>query len=68
MSLGVADNVEVGRLDPHQLVGLADRPGLPDAGAVVISACVQMPSLAAVPIVEQRLGRPVITPLRPRFA
>ncbi|MCM0679127.1 Asp/Glu racemase, partial [Micromonospora phytophila] len=29
--------------------------------AVVLSACVQMPSLAAVPLVEARIGRPVLT-------
>jgi maleate isomerase len=32
-----------------------------DADAIVLSACVQMPSLAAVPVVEQRLGLPVMT-------
>jgi maleate isomerase len=29
------------------------------AEAVVLSACVQMPSLGAIPIVEDRLGLPV---------
>ena len=32
-----------------------------DADAVVLSACVQMPSLPAVPVVEKELGLPVLT-------
>jgi hypothetical protein len=31
------------------------------ADAVVISACVQMPSLEAIPAVEERLGLPVVS-------
>lgn len=61
ISLGVADNIEVGRLDPDQLVGLADKLDVGGADAVVLSACVQMPSLPAVPVVERRLGLPVLT-------
>lgn len=61
ISLGVADNIEVGRLDPAQLVGLADKLDVGGADAVVLSACVQMPSLPAVPVVERRLGLPVLT-------
>ena len=61
VSLSVADNQAVGRLDPAQLPALADRLDLSRADAVVLSACVQMPSLAAVPAVEERLGLPVFT-------
>ncbi len=57
----VADNKAVGRLDPAQLPALADRLDINGADAVVLSACVQMPSLAAVPVVEERLGLPVFT-------
>ena len=32
-----------------------------DADAVVLSACVQMPSLPAVPLVEKAAGAPVLT-------
>ena len=61
ISLGVADNVAVGRLDPTRLVDLADSLDTSGADAVVVSACVQMPSLPAVPVVEQRLGLPVLS-------
>jgi maleate isomerase len=61
ISLEIADNVAVGRRDPMDLVALADRLDVRDADAVVLSACVQMPSLPAVPVVERRLGRPVVT-------
>jgi len=61
ISLGVADNVAVGRLDPARLPELARRLDTSDADAVVVSACVQMPSLPAVPVVERELGRPVLT-------
>jgi maleate isomerase len=61
ISLGVADNVEVGRLDPERLPELAAKLDVRDADAVVLSACVQMPSLPAVPVVERQLGLPVLT-------
>jgi maleate isomerase len=61
ISLGVADNVEVGRLDPTRLPELARKLDVGRADAVVLSACVQMPSLPAVPVVEKELGRPVLT-------
>ena len=34
---------------------------LADAEALVISACVQMPSLAAIQLAEDRLGLPVLS-------
>ena len=59
-SLSVADNAMVGRLDPMNLVRMADR--LPrDVDALVLSACVQMPSLDAIVAVEERLGIRVVT-------
>jgi maleate isomerase len=61
ISLGIADNVEVGRHDPVRLIGLADRLDVERADAVVLSACVQLPSLPAVPVVERRLDLPVLT-------
>ena len=48
VSLEVADNVEVGRLDPARLIGHARRLDLTGADALVLSACVQMPSLAVL--------------------
>ncbi|UXA05370.1 aspartate/glutamate racemase family protein [Mycobacterium sp. SMC-2] len=61
VSRGVADNCAVGRLDTDELLPLAT--GLKRAGsdALVLSACVQMPSLAAIPHVEARLDLPVLS-------
>lgn len=61
ISLEVSDNLAVGRLDPLDLVGHAQRLDIGDADAVVLSACVQMPSLAAIQQVEDRLGKPVLS-------
>jgi maleate isomerase len=61
ISLQVADNLTVGRMDPMDLVPLADHLHLAHADAVVLSACVQMPSLAAIQVVEDRLGLPVLS-------
>jgi maleate isomerase len=59
-SLSVADNGAVGTLDPQRLLGIAEE--LPrDVDAVVVSACVQMPSLSVIPAAEERLGLPVIS-------
>jgi maleate isomerase len=61
ISLEVSDNIEVGRLDPAQLVQLSHQLDAADADAVVISACVQMPSLPVVATVEEQLGIPVLS-------
>jgi maleate isomerase len=61
LSLRVADNVEVGRLDPMRLPALAAGMDLAGADALIISACVQMPSLAAIPEAEEQLGLPVLS-------
>ena len=61
ISLGVTDNCAVGRLDPYGLVPMAVRLDLTAAEAVVVSACVQMPSLAAVQAVQDRTGLPTLS-------
>ncbi|QTF70931.1 hypothetical protein G8758_02080 [Arthrobacter woluwensis] len=61
VALEVADNLEVGRLDPAALPGIVSRLRHEGADALVLSACVQMPSLAAVQPIEDALGLPVIT-------
>ena len=49
VSLDLTDNCAVGRLDPRNPLVLIERLDLSQAEAlVVVSACVQMPSLAAV--------------------
>lgn len=59
IALEIPDNLEVGRQDPANLIDISKRLKANIADAVVLSACVQMPSLAAVPEVEARLSRPV---------
>lgn len=61
ISLEVSDNLAVGRLDPMNLIAHADRLDISQADAVVLSACVQMPSLPAIQAVEDRLGKPVLS-------
>lgn len=61
VSLGVADNCAVGRLDPTDLPPIASRLERGGCDAFVLSACVQMPSLAAIPEVEARLELPVLS-------
>lgn len=61
MSLEVDDNVAVGRLDPSRLPALAERLEIGRSDAVVLSACVQMPSLPVIQEAENRLGRPVLS-------
>jgi maleate isomerase len=61
VSLGITDNRLVGRHDPSRLVELASGLDRRNAEAIVLSACVQMPSLPVVGEVERRTGLPVIT-------
>lgn len=61
IALEIEDNLEVGARDPLALVEIASRLDTAGVDAVVLSACVQMPSLAAVPRVERALGRPVVS-------
>lgn len=61
ISLEEADNLAVGRLDPAQLVTLAREIDTSDADALVLSACVQMPSLPVLDAVQQEFGIPVLS-------
>lgn len=60
-ALEIPDNLEVGRHDPARLPGIVAGMDLSGVDAVVLSACVQMPSLASVPRVEAETGKPVLT-------
>jgi maleate isomerase len=60
-SLEVPDNVKVGRLDPADLVAHASGLNVKGADALVLSACVQMPSLPSIQTVEDKLGLPVLS-------
>ena len=61
ISLEIADNLEVGARDPRAPIEISRRLNTANCDAVVISACVQMPSLASVQPVEDRLGLPVVS-------
>jgi maleate isomerase len=61
ISLEIPDNLEVGRQDPLAPVEITRRLNLRGVDAVVASACVQMPSLASVQVIENRIGLPVIS-------
>lgn len=61
ISLEIPDNLAVGARDPLLLVDIARKLTIANADAVVLSACVQMPSLTAIPAVEAALGRPVVS-------
>lgn len=61
MSLGVSDNVKVAELDPMRLPDLARQLDRNGADAVIISACVQMPSLPAIAVAERELDLPVLS-------
>jgi maleate isomerase len=61
VSLEVADNVDVGRLDPAGLIGHVRRLDLTAVDALVLSACVQMPSLAVLDEVVRKTQVPVLS-------
>lgn len=61
VTLGVSNNCDVGRLDTNSLLGHVERLDLSEADGIVLSACVQMPSLAAVQLIEEHTGLPVVT-------
>ncbi len=60
-ALEIADNLEVGRHDPAKLPAIVAQLDVSGVDAIVLSACVQMPSLSAVATVEAQTGKPVVT-------
>ena len=61
ISLEIADNLAVGARDPLALADIVKDLKIEGADAIVLSACVQMPSLAAIPIVQARFPIPVLS-------
>jgi maleate isomerase len=59
IALCIADNLAVGRREPGALLDDITRLNTKGVDAVVISACVQMPSLSAIQAAEDALGLPV---------
>ncbi|SUW69037.1 maleate cis-trans isomerase [Bordetella avium] len=60
-ALEIPDNLEVGRHDPARLPEIVLGMNYQDADVIVLSACVQMPSLPAIAKVEALTGKPVLT-------
>ena len=60
-ALEISNNLDVARHDPMNLPDIVDSLDLEGVDAIVLSACVQMPSLPAISMVEARTGKPVIT-------
>ena len=61
LSLEIPDNLEVGRQNPLAPAEHVKRLDTRGVDAVVLSACVQMPSFQSVQQVENQLGLPVTT-------
>lgn len=61
LSLEVSDNLAVARLDPADLQDHWRKLTLHNADAIVLSACVQMPSLSSIEPVEKAAGLPVLS-------
>lgn len=61
LSLEVSDNLAVARLDPAALEQHWRKVNTAGADALVLSACVQMPSLPAIAPVEAQAGIPVLS-------
>lgn len=60
-ALEIPDNLEVGRHDPAKLPGIVAGMDVSQVDAIVLSACVQMPSLPSIAKVEAATGKPVLT-------
>ncbi len=61
ISLEISDNLEVGRQDPRAPIEITRKLITTGVDAIVASACVQMPSLASIQPIEDRVGLPVIS-------
>jgi maleate isomerase len=60
-ALEIPDNLDVARHDPLRLPGIVGGLQYHSADVIVLSACVQMPSLPVVAMVEALTGKPVVT-------
>ena len=61
VSLEIHDNLAVGARDPKAPAELWKQLNVQGADAIVASACVQMPSLASIDMIEQASGLPVVS-------
>ncbi|MFD1600457.1 maleate cis-trans isomerase family protein [Halobellus rarus] len=60
-ALECPDNLEVAQLDQRNLLDIADNLETDDSDALVLSSCVQMPSLASIQAAEDQFGLPVFS-------
>ncbi len=60
-ALEISDNLKVAAHDPANLPGIVAELDTSNVDAIVLSACVQMPSLASVSKVEALTGKPTLT-------
>lgn len=61
LALEIADNLAVAAQDPDNLLTHYQRLDLTGVDALVLSACVQMPSLPSIQRVEDKVGLPVVS-------
>ncbi|GBQ23767.1 Asp/Glu racemase [Gluconacetobacter sacchari DSM 12717] len=61
VALEIPNNLDVAAHDPERLPGIVRGLNYRDADVIVLSACVQMPSLPVVAKVEALTGKPVVT-------
>lgn len=61
ISLEIPDNLEVGLQDPLAPVEITRKLKTSGIDALVASACVQMPSLPSIQLIEDRIGLPVLS-------
>lgn len=60
-ALEIQDNLDVAAHDPMNLPDIVAEMDTSEADVIVLSACVQMPSLPAIPKVEAQSGKPVLS-------
>jgi maleate isomerase len=60
-ALEIPDNLQVAAHDPKRLIPIVHGLDHQDSDAIVLSACVQMPSLESIEMAEQEFGKPVLS-------
>lgn len=60
-TLECPDNLEVAQLDQRNLMNIAEDLDTDNADALVLSSCVQMPSLVSIQAAEDKFGLPVFS-------
>ena len=61
IALGIADNLEVADQDPQAPARLWRELDTSEVDAIIASACVQMPSLPAISLIERASGLPTLS-------